>query len=116
MIELIYEFMLIGLIGGLMGVLYNYSLSSGTIFGSIGQLLTKWSDKGGWLGWISNPLGAHIYCSTTWITIILCIFDIIFYPIIPDLPGLIIAICAALGVQHLIIKIVCLIDSKIEEE
>lgn len=115
MIELIYEFMLIGLIGGLVGILYNYSLSSGAIFGSIGQLLTKWSNKGGFIGWLSNPLGACVYCSSTWITIFILILYWSSWKCLPDIQYIIICSLAALGVQHPIIKILCLIDSKTEE-
>lgn len=116
MTDLICESMLLGVIGGLLGVLYNYSLGSGAIFGSIGQLLSKWSDNGGWLGWISNPLGACIYCSTTWITIFILILYWYSWDCLPDIPCIIICSLAALGVQHLIVRLCCLLESKAEEE
>lgn len=106
MIGLIYESILLGIVGGLIGVLYNYSLSNGAIFGKVGELLDKWSDKGGFIGWISNPLGACIYCSSTWITIFILILYWYSWSCLPDIPCIIICSLAALGVQHFIVRLI----------
>lgn len=70
MIILILECMLLGIVAALTGVFYNYTLQAGSIFCKLGMILDDWSEnEGGFKGWIANPLGACIYCSTTWITI-----------------------------------------------
>ena len=66
MIILILECMLLGIVAALAGIFYNYTLQSGSIFCRIGIILDDWSEnEGGFKGWIANPLGACIYCSTT---------------------------------------------------
>lgn len=116
MIELIYESMLIGLIGGLMGVMYNYSLSNGAIFGEIGRLLLKWSEQEGFKGWIANPLGACIYCSTTWITIFIMALYWESWDEPPKWEDIIICTLAAIGMQHAFLRLWCYTKNHVEEK
>lgn len=116
MADLIYESILLGIVGGLIGILYNYSLSNGAIFGKVGELLDKWSDKGGFIGWIANPLGACIYCSTTWITIFIMVLYWLSWDIAPKWENIIIGTLAAIGVQHVLLRLWCYTKNHVEEK
>lgn len=66
MIILILECMLLGIVAALTGIFYNYTLCNGSIFQKLDVVLVNWAEnEGGFKGWIANPLGACIYCSTT---------------------------------------------------
>lgn len=97
--------MLLGVVAALLGLFYNYTLKNGCIFGILGDFLTNMSYKGGILAFIANPLGACIYCSTTWITILLMIIYWLSWCEVPGLYTIIICTLAAIGVQHLLIRI-----------
>lgn len=58
MIILILECMLLGMVAALVGIFYNYTLQSGSIFCRMGTMLNGWSRQGGFKGWIANPLAA----------------------------------------------------------
>lgn len=106
MITLILECMLLGIVAALTGIFYNHTLQAGSIFCKLGVILDYWAEnKGGFKGWIANPLGACIYCSTTWIAIILMTIYWWSWDILPDIPCIIICSLAAIGVQHVSVTI-----------
>jgi len=123
MIKFILEFMLLGLIGGLFGIFYRYSLKSqGGIFTSLYyKWLKPWAEctedivEAGFKpkawdkfkAWIARPLGYCIYCSTTWITFFLCALWLFNWESLPDWNLIVIGVLAATGVQHLIVAYAC---------
>ena len=111
MIKIIVECILLGVISSFVGIFYNYSLQNNSIFGKFGSLLNKLSKKKGFLCWISNPLGACIYCSTTWITIFIVTIYWVSWEVMPKWEIVTIGILSAIGMQHIIIRIWCLIDN-----
>lgn len=125
MIELLFEFMLIGLIGGLLGIFYRNCLKpEGMIFNFIyynwlkpwaeynedlidrGLVpkLTKWEK---FRAWIAYPLGYCMYCSSTWITFFLCTIYLSSWETLPEWQDIVIGIIAASGVQHLVVICAC---------
>lgn len=117
MTTLFLEFMLLGLAGGLLGIFYRDCLKpKNMIFNTIYKRLnfyvycadwkkaTKWEK---FRGWIAFPLGYCIYCSTTWITIFLCIIYLSSWEDLPVWQDIVIGIVLALGIQHLIVASAC---------
>ena len=125
MITLIIEFTLIGIIGGLLGMFYRNCLKpKGMIFNFIYYgYLKPWAEyyedleESGleyketffrsFLAWIAKPLGYCIYCSTTWITFILCGLYLLSWEILPGWQYIVLAVITASVVQHLIVVISC---------
>lgn len=108
MIIFILEGMLLGIVAALIGIFYNYTLHTGSIFCKLGVILNDWAEnESGFKGWIANPLGACIYCSTTWITILIMAIRWMALSDCPDdtVTVMIIGTLAAVGVQHPIIRI-----------
>lgn len=105
MIILILECMLLGIVAALVGIFYNYTLQSGSIFCRMGTMLNGWSKQGGFKGWIANPLGACIYCSTTWITIFIMALYWRSWNESPKWEDTIICTLAAIGVQHILVRL-----------
>lgn len=113
MITLILECMILGIVAALIGIFYNYTLQTDSIFCKLGTILDDWAEnKEGFKSWIANPLGACIYCSTTWITILIMIIYWMSWVNCPNIPTMIICTLAAIGVQHLIIKIFVELNNK----
>ena len=65
---------------------------------------TRWER---FLAWIAYPLGYCIYCSTTWITFILCAIYLSIYEVHYNWQYIVIGIVAASGMQHIIVAISC---------
>ena len=126
MIELVFEFILIGLIGGLLGLFYRNCLKSqGMIFNFIYYgWLKPWAEIEDELwenecihmepsrldkfkAWIAKPLGYCIYCSTTWITFFLCAIYLSAWESLPSWQYIVIGVIAASGVQHLVVAMSC---------
>lgn len=123
MIELVFEFILIGLIGGLLGLFYRNCLKpSGMIFNFIYYgWLKPWAEctedivEAGFKpkawdkfkAWIARPLGYCIYCSTFWITFILCIIAGSYKEGWNSYSEMLIAYITALSVQHLVVAMSC---------
>lgn len=105
MIDLIFECMLLGIVAALAGIFYNHTLQSGSIFCRMGTMLNGWSKQGGFKGWITNPLGACIYCSTTWITIFIMALYWGSWNEPPKWEDIIICTLAAIGVQHILVRL-----------
>ena len=123
--KVIIEFFLLGVVGGLLGIFYrNYLKSEGMIFNSLYYkvfkplvVVVKKYDKGytktaptkwqRFLAWIVYPLGYCIYCSTTWITFILCIIYLSSWECLPCWQDIVIGIIAASGMQHIVVAISC---------
>lgn len=98
---------LIGIIGGFMGIFYRTCLKAkNMIFNFWYDILSKMVSKGGILKFIAYPLGYCIYCSTTWITFILCFVQL---SIIEGIiwQDAVIMISAASGMQHVIVAMAC---------
>ena len=104
MISLICECFLLGIVGALIGIFYNYTLQTDSIFYRLGEILEDWSNERGFKGWIANPLGACIYCSTTWITIFIMIIYWLSWEECPNIPTIILCTLAAIGMQHILIR------------
>lgn len=118
MIQLIIEFLLVGLVGGLLGIFYRDCLKpEGMIFNFLYRGLFKpWVKKGHsedataferFKAWAAYPLGFCIYCSTTWITIFLCIIYLTSWEVLPKWQDICIGVIAALGMQHLVVASAC---------
>lgn len=122
---LLIDFILLGLAGGLLGIFYRNCLKGpNMIFNFIYYgYLKKWAeleedleeagisikptkfDK--FLAWISYPLGYCIYCSSTWITFILCALYLSSWECLPCWQDIVLGVVMASGIQHLTILIVC---------
>lgn len=123
MIELIFEFILVGLVGGLLGLFYRNCLKpQGMIFNFIYYgWLKPWAEctedivEAGFKpkawdkfkAWIARPLGYCIYCSTFWITFILCIIAGSYKEGWNSYSEMLIAYITALSVQHLVVAMSC---------
>ncbi len=117
MIILILECMLLGVVAALVGIFYNYTLQRGSIFCRIGIILDDWSEnEGGFKGWIANPLGACIYCSTTWITIFIMVLYWLSWSNLPKWEDIIIGTLAAIGMQHVLLRLWCYTKNHVEEK
>ena len=122
MITLLFEFILLGLIGGLIGLFYRNCLKGeNQIFNFIYyRWLKPWAEieddlwcneciniKPGKIdrfkAWLAYPLGYCIYCNTTIITIILCILYLSSWEVLPAWQNIIIGVITAIGVQHLVV-------------
>lgn len=124
MISFIFECMVLGFVSCLIGIFYNYILEYNHIFGKIGSTLNYWSefpeiveDKGfkvkpidSFKAWIANPLGACIYCSTTWITILIMVLYWSSWSGLPKWEDIIIGTLAAIGMQHVLLRLWCHIN------
>lgn len=123
MIELVFEFILVGLVGGLLGLFYRNCLKpSSMIFNFIYYgWLKPWAEctedivEAGFKpkawdkfkAWIARPLGYCIYCSTFWITFILCIIAGSYKEGWNSYSEMLIAYITALSVQHLVVAMSC---------
>lgn len=121
--KFILEFMLLGMIGGLFGIFYRYSLKSqGAVFSSLYyKWLKPWAEctediiEAGFTpkawdkvkAWVARPLGYCIYCSTFWITVILCIIAGEYREGWDSYPELLLAYITACSVSHLVVCIAC---------
>lgn len=125
MVQLISEFILIGVIGGLLGIFYmNCLKAEGMIFnGFYYRILKPWAELEDDLEeeciyyqlsfadklrkWISYPLGYCVYCSSTWITLILCGISLSAWEVLPKWQDITIGIIAASVIQHLTVACIC---------
>lgn len=113
MIILILECMLLGIVAALIGIFYNYTLQVGSIFQKLGVYLDDWARfEDGFKYWLANVLGACIYCNTTWITIFIMAIYWLSWSSCPDMATIIICTLAAIGMQHLIIRIFVELDNR----
>lgn len=118
MTVLLLEFILLGLAGGLLGIFYRDCLKPrDMIFHKLySKVFKPWVKKSKeedatafekFLGWIAFPLGFCIYCSTTWITIFICLLYLSSWEELPNWQDIIIGMVLAIGVQHLIVASAC---------
>lgn len=123
MAELMLDFFIIGIIGAMLGIFYRNCLKSrGMIFNSlyykvfkpIAELprdaeeegfVPKFKDK--LLSFIMFPLGYCVYCSTFWITLILCILYLSAWEVLPKWQDITIGIIASEGMQHYVLMVTC---------
>lgn len=112
MILLIIECMLLGIVAALTGIFYNYTLQNGSIFYKLSNLLDRWSEGNDLKAWISNPLGACIYCNTTWITIFVMAIYWLSWSITPKWEDIIIGTLTAVGMQHILIRAFVELDNE----
>lgn len=123
--KVIIEFLLLGVVGGLLGIFYRNCLKSkGMIFnGLYFNVFKPWVNKvkkyakgytdvvptrwERFLAWIAYPLGYCIYCSTTWITFFLCAIYLSIYEVNYDWQYIVIGVITASGIQHLVVAISC---------
>ena len=113
--------MLLGLIGGLFGIFYRYSLKSqGGIFTSLYyKWLKPWAEcyediiDAGFSPklwdkvktYIAKFLGYCMYSSTLFITLILCVLDLSSWENLPSSSSITIGIMSAISMQHLVVVI-----------
>lgn len=132
MITLILECMLLGIVAALTGIFYNYTLYYGEILERWGSLLDRWVNfeeyahynqvkcnstaVNRFKAWIANPLGACIYCSTTWITIFIMVLYWSSWDNPPKWEDIIIGTLAAIGIQHVLLRLWCYTINHVEEE
>lgn len=105
-----FEFMIIGLIGGLLGIFYRNCLKvEDMIFSPLyKKVLKPWAlSNNRFLSFIAYPLGFCIYCSTTWITFFLCLLFLTSWEVLPKWQDIVIGVIAASGVQHLVVCAAC---------
>ena len=118
MIEILTEFILLGIAGGLLGIFYRDCLKpKDMIFHKLYlKILKPWVKQSKeedatsfekFLGWVAFPLGFYIYCSTTWITIFICLLYLSSWESLPNWQDIIIGMVLAIGVQHLIVASAC---------
>lgn len=117
MVTLLLEFFLIGLTGGLLGIFYRDCLKPEDmifrrLYRQFDRLYSISTKKGAttfdkFMGWIVYPLGYCIYCSTTWITFILCTIYLSSWEVLPKWQNIVIGIVLASGVQHLVVASAC---------
>lgn len=122
--KVIIEFLLLGVVGGLLGVFYRNCLKAkNMIFNSLYyNVLRPWVDRvqqwnpyddeeptkwQRFLAWIAYPLGYCIYCSSTWITFIICAIYLSLYEVCYDWQYIVLGIIAASGMQHILVAIGC---------
>lgn len=108
--QLMFEFMLIGFIGGLLGIFYRNCLKVENMI--FNKLYTKVfvpmaNSSNRFLSFIAYPLGYCIYCSTTWITFFLCLIFLTSWEVLPKWQDIVIGVIAASGVQHLVVCAAC---------
>ena len=112
------DFILLGLAGELFGIFYrDYLKPRDMIFHKLySKVFKPWVKKSKeedattfekFLGWIAFPLGYCIYCSTTWITIFICLLYLSSWEELPNWQDIIIGMVLALGIQHLIVVGAC---------
>lgn len=123
MVQVMIEFILLGIAGGLLGLFYRNCLKAeGMIFNWLyyrilkpwaeieedleecGLKTTRWQKV---LAFIAYPLGYCVYCSSTWITFFLCAIYLSGWEILPTWQAIVIGVVMASGVQHLIIVCTC---------
>ena len=105
---MILEGALIGVVGGLVGVFYRNCLKvKNMIFNPLYFGLRKLVNKGGFFKFISYPLGYCIYCSTTWITFLLCLIFITNMHTEASWQDLVLFISTSSAVQHIVVCISC---------
>lgn len=122
MTDLFIDFILIGIAGALLGLFYRNCLKAKGM--ALNCLYDKWLSK--WAEFpdvlsenncvpkkmdiikarIAYPLGYCIYCSTFWITVILCIIYLTSWVNLPKWEDMVLGVVMAIGVQHLIICII----------
>ena len=130
---LMFEFMLLGVIGGLLGIFYRNCLKvedmifyplyskvfvpmvkSGnrflhfiaySLYSKVFVPMVKSGNR--FLHFIAYPLGLCIYCSTFWITMLILILFLTSWDSLPKWQDIVIGIIAAEGVAHLIVCIGC---------
>lgn len=123
--KVIIEFLLLGVVGGLLGIFYRNCLKAkNMIFNDLYfNVFKPWVDKvknyakgytdvaptrlERFLAWIAYPLGYCIYCSTTWITFFICAIYLSIYEVNYDWQYIVIGIIAASGMQHIIVTSAC---------
>ena len=105
-----FEFMLLGVIGGLLGIFYRNCLKvEDMIFYPLYSKVFVPMVKSGnrFLHFIAYPLGFCIYCSTFWITMLILILFLTSWDSLPKWQDIVIGIIAASGVQHLVVASAC---------
>lgn len=108
--QLMFESMLIGFIGGLLGIFYRNCLKVENMI--FNKLYTKVfvpmaNSSNRFLSFIAYPLGYCIYRSTTWITFFLCLLFLTSWEVLPKWQDIVIGVIAASGVQHLVVCAAC---------
>lgn len=95
---LMFEFMLLGVIGGLLGIFYP-------LCSKVFVPMVKSGNR--FLHFIAYPLGFCIYCSIFWITMLILILFLTGRDSLPKWQDIVIGTIAAGGVTHLIVYISC---------
>ena len=110
MITFIFQFILLGVVGGLLGIFYRNCLKVKDmifypLYKKVLVPMAKSTNK--FISFIAYPLGYCIYCSTTWITFFLCLLYITTLNTVPEWQYIVIGVIAASGAQHIIVSSAC---------
>ena len=110
MITFIFQFILLGVVGGLLGIFYRNCLKVKDmifypLYKKVLVPMAKSTNK--FISFIAYPLGYCIYCSTTWITFFLCLLYITTLNTMPEWQYIVIGVIAASGAQHIIVSSAC---------
>ena len=110
MITFIFQFILLGVVGGLLGIFYRNCLKVKDmifypLYKKVLVPMAKSTNK--FISFIAYPLGYCIYCSTTWITFFLCLLYITTLNTGPEWQYIVIGVIAASGAQHIIVSSAC---------
>lgn len=122
------EIIFIGLMAGLLGLFYRNCLKKkGMIFYPLYLRLSRWVDDAEFcrdypieaeeegydleysqfLGWIAYPLGYCIYCSTTWISILMFLIYMASYEVLFSWHWVLLGMLSVIGISHLVVLISC---------
>lgn len=125
MANILIEFFLLGVVGGLLGLFYRNCLKPENMIFNwwYYKVLKPWAELKDDLddqcvyyemtfmdkvkAFVAYPLGYCIYCSTTWITFFLVAIYLSAWVVLPDWQTIVIGTLFATGVQHLIVVCAC---------
>lgn len=102
------EYIIIGIISGLSGCFYrNLLVGENQIFNFVyNKWLQPWAEGNNNIkSFIAYPLGYCIYCSSTWIAIILTTIEFSCWQHLPCWQYLVLAYICTISIQHLIVLI-----------
>ena len=106
MCDILSACLLIGFIGAVTGIFYNYLLQPQSLLSKLGAYLNDWATyENDFKEKAANILGACIYCNTTWITLVILFLFWTSYAILPKWEIILIGTLGAIGTQHICIRL-----------
>lgn len=106
MFKIIFECFLLGIVSAITGMWYTHMLSEDGILWYLGNNIRKWYFHSyGIKSTLPLLLGADKHCTSTLITIIMLIIYWSSWYVLPKIETIIICSFAAIGIQHVLIRI-----------